>query len=76
MKRNERQPRNAHITSDAEPKLTITENDLPLVSDRDDRPLAKARVRKFDDGRVRQRPRVARLCRGLRLRTRDDGADE
>jgi malonyl-CoA/methylmalonyl-CoA synthetase len=29
----------AHITSDAEPKLTITEDDLPLTSDRDDRPL-------------------------------------
>jgi malonyl-CoA/methylmalonyl-CoA synthetase len=30
----------AHITNDAEPKLTITEADLPqLISDRDDRPL-------------------------------------
>src|SRR5205085_3259723 len=29
----------AHITNDAEPKLTITEADLPLTNDRDDRPL-------------------------------------
>jgi malonyl-CoA/methylmalonyl-CoA synthetase len=29
----------AHITNDAEPKLTITEADLPLMSARDDRPL-------------------------------------
>jgi malonyl-CoA/methylmalonyl-CoA synthetase len=28
----------AHITNDAEPKLTITEADLPLTGDRDDRP--------------------------------------